>query len=216
MVFGEFYSNYLKCTIVQVNKKNAEKLFNAGKHVFFKANKMRFDNALESPCEIDNMDGRWNTTIGITAFQNACNYFSNSTATTNLDRSNSTAVSNFEAQTALQQANLARSNEKSIDTLDNNLQLTSRNLDNSYNTQTNDIKISFDQQLSDSALGSLTNIIGKAPGQAIMTMLNGILTGGINAATAKAKLDNTINGTGATAPAGERTRAKDTDRKSVV
>ena len=77
MIFGEFYSNYLKCIIVQVNKKNAEKLFNAGKHVFFKANKMRFDNALESPCEIDNMDGRWNTTIGITAFQNACNHFSN-------------------------------------------------------------------------------------------------------------------------------------------
>lgn len=144
-----------------------------------------------------------------TALQNMDN--SNETATTNLSRSNSTSVSNFEAQTAMQQANLARSNEKSIDTLDNNLQLTNRNLDNSYNTQTNDIKISFDQQLSDSALGSLTEIIGKAPGQAIMTMLNGILTGGINAATAKAKLDNTINGTGATAPAGERTRAKDTN-----
>lgn len=144
-----------------------------------------------------------------TALQNMDN--SNETATTNLNRSNSTSVANFEAQTALQQANLARSNEKSIDTLDNNLQLTNRNLDNSYNTQTNDIKISFDQQLSDSALGSLTNIIGKAPGQAIMTMLNGILTGGINAATAKAKLDNTVNGTGATAPAGERTRAKDTN-----
>ena len=144
-----------------------------------------------------------------TALQNLDN--SNSTATANLDRSNSTGVANFEAQTALQQANLARSNEKSIDTLDNNLQLTNRNLDNSYNTQTNDIKISFDQQLSDSALGSLTEIIGKAPGQAIMTMLNGILTGGINAATAKAKLDNTVNGTGATAPAGERTRAKDTN-----
>lgn len=144
-----------------------------------------------------------------TALQNMDN--SNETATTNLNRSNSTSVSNFEAQTAMQQANLARSNEKSIDTLDNNLQLTNKNLDNSYNTQTNDIKISFDQQLSDSALGSLTEIIGKAPGQAIMTMLNGILTGGINAATAKAKLDNTINGTGATAPAGERTRAKDTN-----
>lgn len=144
-----------------------------------------------------------------TALQNMDN--SNETASTNLNRSNSTSVSNFEALTAVQQANLARSNEKSIDTLDNNLQLTNRNLDNSYNTQTNDIKISFDQQLSDSALGSLTEIIGKAPGQAIMTMLNGILTGGINAATAKAKLDNTINGTGATAPAGERTRAKDTN-----
>lgn len=144
-----------------------------------------------------------------TALQNMDN--SNETATTNLNRSNSTSVSNFEAQTAMQQANLARSNEKSIDTLDNNLQLTNKNLDNSYNTQTNDIKISFDQQLSDSALGSLTEIIGKAPGQAIMTMLNGILTGGINAATAKAKLDNMINGTGATAPAGERTRAKDTN-----
>ena len=144
-----------------------------------------------------------------TALQNLDN--SNETATTNLTRSNSTAVSNFQAQTALQQANLARSNEKSIDTLDNNLQLTNRNLENSYNTQTNDIKISFDQQLSDSALGSLTEIIGKAPGQAIMAMLNGILTGGINAATAKAKLDNTINGTGANAPAGERTRAKDTN-----
>lgn len=144
-----------------------------------------------------------------TALHNLDN--SNEAATTNLNRSNSTSVSNFQAQTALQQANLARSNEKSIDTLDNNLQLTNKNLDNSYNTQTNDIKISFDQQLSDSALGSLTEIIGKAPGQAIMTMLNGILTGGINAATAKAKLDNTINGTGATAPAGERTRAKDTN-----
>lgn len=144
-----------------------------------------------------------------TALQNLDN--SNETATTNLNRSNSTSVSNFQAQTALQQANLSRSNEKSIDTLDNNLQLTNKNLDNSYNTQTNDIKISFDQQLSDSALGSLTEIIGKAPGQAIMTMLNGILTGGINAATAKAKLDNTINGTGAAAPAGERTRAKDTN-----
>lgn len=144
-----------------------------------------------------------------TALQNMDN--SNETATTNLNRSNSTSVSNFEAQTAMQQANLARSNEKSIDTLDNNLQLTNRNLDNSYNTQTNDIKISFDEQLADSALGSLTDIIGKAPGQAIMAMLNGILTGGINAATAKAKLDNTINGTGATAPAGERTRAKDTN-----
>lgn len=144
-----------------------------------------------------------------TALQNMDN--SNETATTNLNRSNSTSVANFESQTAMQQANLARSNEKSIDTLDNNLQLTNRNLDNSFNTQTNDIKISFDQQLSDSALGSLTEVIGKAPGQAIMTMLNGILTGGINAATAKAKLDNTINGAGATAPAGERTRAKDTN-----
>lgn len=144
-----------------------------------------------------------------TALQNLDN--SNETATTNLNRSNSTSVANFESQTALQQANLARTNEKSIDTLDNNLQLTNKNLDNSFNTQTNDIKISFDQQLSDSALGSLTNIIGKAPGQAIMTMLNGILTGGINAATAKAKLENAIDGTGAAAPAGERTRAKDTN-----
>ena len=144
-----------------------------------------------------------------TALQNMDS--SNETATTNLNRSNSTSVANFEAQTAMQQANLARSNEKSLDTLDNNLQLTNRNLDNSFNTQTNDIKISFDEQLADSALGSLTDIIGKAPGQAIMAMLNGILTGGINAATAKAKLDNTINGTGANAPAGERTRAKDTN-----
>lgn len=144
-----------------------------------------------------------------TATDNLSN--SQSAAKSTLDASQQTELTNFDASTAAQTANLTRSNEKSIATLDNNLQLTNKNLDNTINTQKNDIAINFDQSMMSEGMGSLFTLIGKGPSQAITMMLSGILTGGINSATATAKLENQIEGTGATQPAGERQRAKDTN-----
>ena len=131
-------------------------------------------------------------------------------AVANLKRSNDTSVNNLHRSNQTNMSNVANTNAKALDTLDSNFELTNKNLENSYNTTQKDNEISFDAKLAGASVGALEGIVGKGVTGALNALLQGILTGGLNLATANAKLDNQINGAGK-APSGEKQRAKDTN-----
>jgi hypothetical protein len=128
----------------------------------------------------------------------------------NLKRSNDVSVNNLHRSNQTQMSNVENTNAKALDTLDSNFELTNKNLDNSYNTSQKDNEISFDAKLAGASVGALEGIVGKGVTGALNALLQGILTGGLNLATANAKLDNQINGAGK-APSGEKQRAIDTN-----
>lgn len=128
----------------------------------------------------------------------------------NLKRSNDTSVNNLYRSNQTNMSNVANTNAKALDTLDSNFALTNKNLENSFNTSKKDNEISFDAKLAGASVGALEGIVGKGVTGALNALLQGILTGGLNLATANAKLDNQINGAG-NAPSGEKQRAKDTN-----
>lgn len=131
-------------------------------------------------------------------------------AVANLKRSNDVSVNNLRRSNQTNMSNVANTNAKALDTLDSNFELTNKNLENSYNTTQKDNEISFDSKLAGASVGALEGIVGKGVTGALNALLQGILTGGLNLATANAKLDNQINGAGK-APSGEKQRAIDTN-----
>ena len=59
MRHGEFYCNSMKCTIVQVSKPKARRLYNEGKTIYLQSCNMRFDNMWQSACPISKSTEQW-------------------------------------------------------------------------------------------------------------------------------------------------------------
>lgn len=145
----------------------------------------------------------------------------NSTAVSNLSTSQANSVANLKNSNSVSENNLARTNKtqitninntnkKALDSLDSNYDLTNKNLDNTYNTSKKDNEITFDEAMARKSLTSLEALVGAGVAASLNTLLQGVLTGGLDLTTSNAKLDNNINGLGNT-PSGEKQRAQDTN-----
>lgn len=128
----------------------------------------------------------------------------------NLKNSNSVSENNLVRTNKTQITNINNTNEKALTSLDSNYDLTNKNLDNTYNTSEKDNEITFDETMASKSLTSLEALVGAGVAASLNTLLQGILTGGLDLGTSNAKLDNQINGLGK-GPSGERTRAQDTN-----
>lgn len=133
-----------------------------------------------------------------------------SNAVANLKNSNGVSVSNLIRSNHTELTNVTNTNQKALEALDTNLDLTNKNLDNSYNTAEKDNEITFDQTLAKSSMESIKALVGEGVATSLNALLQGILSGGLDLATANAKLDNQIKGNAKT-PSGEKQRAKDTN-----
>ena len=63
MIYGTFYSNDCKCTMVQITKRTAKKLFENGVEIFLQSSNMRFDNMWQKPFNCSQKDLGYNETF---------------------------------------------------------------------------------------------------------------------------------------------------------
>lgn len=129
----------------------------------------------------------------------------------NMQNSNNVSVNNLSRSNGTQITNINNTNEKALNSLDSNYDLTNTNLNNTYNTSKKDNEITFDETMANKSLTSLEALVGQGVAASLNTLLQGILTGGLDLATSNAKLDNNINGNNEASPSGEKQRAKDTN-----
>lgn len=65
-----FYSNTLKCKVVQINKTKARRLYNERKTIFLQSSNMRFDNVWQSAFALNKKDKNYGET-----FDKICNSY---------------------------------------------------------------------------------------------------------------------------------------------
>ena len=59
MRHGEFYSNSMKATIVQIAKQRARRLYEQGKTIYLQSCNMRFNNMWQSACSMNKESCQW-------------------------------------------------------------------------------------------------------------------------------------------------------------
>lgn len=59
MRHGEFYCNSMKCTIVQIAKQRARRLYEQGKTIYLQSCNMMFDGMWQSACPISHETRAW-------------------------------------------------------------------------------------------------------------------------------------------------------------
>ena len=59
MRHGEFYCNTMKCTIVQIAKQRARRLYEQGKTIYLQSCNMRFNNMWQSACPVSHETRAW-------------------------------------------------------------------------------------------------------------------------------------------------------------
>lgn len=59
MRHGEFYCNTMKCTIVQISKQRARRLYEQGKTIYLQSCNMRFNTMWQSACPISHETRAW-------------------------------------------------------------------------------------------------------------------------------------------------------------
>ena len=59
MKHKEFYCHSMKCSIVQIAKQKARRLYEQGKTIYLQSCNMRFDNMWQSACPISKSTEQW-------------------------------------------------------------------------------------------------------------------------------------------------------------
>lgn len=59
MRHGEFYCNSMKCSIVQIAKQRARRLYEQGKTIYLQSCNMRFNTMWQSACPISKSTEQW-------------------------------------------------------------------------------------------------------------------------------------------------------------